>query len=167
MRTRVLPILAGLVVLVVGVVLFATRQPTAPEGAVLLQWQDGQQTTAETREGIALTVDQRSVTSTGLTYTLTNQTGGTLCWGYDYYVFHQEGEGWKEPAYLGGEEPGWWKTLMISWGDGDGWSNEAMWSHTYGDLPPGEYLLVKPVSTDEQVQPGEGGGYVFAAFRVS
>lgn len=110
-----------------------------------------------TLEGAALVVDENAVTSTGITYTMENQTDRDLNYGQDYGLQQEKDGRWyqvtpKEPVAV---------TLELLWlpaGSSD--TLELSWESSYGKLASGHYRIVKNVSDNE------GGYYLAGEFEI-
>lgn len=108
-------------------------------------------------EGVTLTVETVSASSTGITYMIENRSEKDLNYGQDYGLHKKVDGKWyileaKEPIVI---------TLELLWvpaGSTD--TQEIYWEFSYGKLSAGHYRLIKPVADDEQ------GYYLAGEFTV-
>lgn len=108
-------------------------------------------------EGAALSVDESSVTPTGITYSIDNQSDRDLNYGQDYSLLKEKDGKWyfvepDRPAAV---------TLELLWvpaGSTD--TMEISWEGAYGSLPGGRYRLLKSFSDYEK------GYYLAGEFNV-
>ena len=99
-----------------------------------------------TLKGASLTVDESAVTSTGITYTMENQTDRDLNYGRDYGLQKEKDGRWyqvvpENPVAVTLE------LLYLPAGSTD--TLELGWESSYGKLASGHYRIVKNVSDNE------------------
>ena len=108
-------------------------------------------------EGAALTVDAERATSTGITYTISNQSEKDLSDGRDYSLQQEKDGRWYriEPK---SEVAVTMELLWIPAGNAD--TEEISWEDAYGKLPAGNYRILKSFSDNER------GYYLTGEFRI-
>ena len=110
-----------------------------------------------TLEGVEITVDESLDASTGITYTLSNQSDKDLNYGQDYGLQKEKNGKWydvepENPVAI---------TMELLWlpaGNTD--TLELSWESSYGELPAGHYRILKNVSDNEN------GYYLAGEFQV-
>ena len=118
-------------------------------------------------EDIRLTIDDSSVSETGLTFSIQNLTGHQIYTSHEFFILQQKNawvNSWAELPWLNDEEPSWWKSkIYIGFSPNSQkdikkatWTYSIGWDDIYGKLLPGKYLLLKPC--DET--------YLFAQFVI-
>ncbi|MDE7334255.1 MAG: hypothetical protein K2O16_18910 [Lachnospiraceae bacterium] len=108
-------------------------------------------------EGAELSVDESLVTPTGLTYSISNQSGRDLNYGQDYSLLKEKDGKW----YLVEPERPVAVTMELLWvpaGSTD--TMEISWESSYGKLSGGHYRLLKNFSDNEK------GYYLAGDFHV-
>lgn len=111
----------------------------------------------DTLEGVSLTVDAGQVTSSGITYTIDNQSEKDLSYGRDYSLQKEKDGKWYrvEPKSAVAV------TMELLWiPAGDAQTEALEWEDAYGKLPAGKYRVVKSVSDYES------GYYLTGEFNV-
>lgn len=111
-----------------------------------------------TLEGASIVVDESAVASTGITYTMENQTDRDLSYGQDYGLQKEKDGRWyqvepESPVAV---------TLELLWlpaGNTD--TFELSWESSYGKLSSGHYRIVKNVSDNES------GYYLAGEFEIN
>lgn len=98
-----------------------------------------------TLEGLSILIDEASVTSTGLSYEIANQSEEDLSYGQDYSVQKEENGKWYtlegNPIAV---------TMELLWlPSGESAAHEVNWEGGYGKLAKGHYRLVKNMGTEE------------------
>lgn len=101
-----------------------------------------------TLEDVVLTVDEDSVTSEGITFTISNQSDKDLNYGQDYSLLKDMEGFWyivepDNPVAI---------TLELLWipaGNTD--THEISWGDSYGKLSAGHYRIIKRVADNEAV----------------
>lgn len=109
-----------------------------------------------TLEGLSLLIDEASVTSTGLSYEIDNQSDEDFSYGQDYSVQKQKDGKWYvlegNPIAI---------TMELLWlPAGERAVHEVNWEGSFGKLAKGHYRLVKNLGTDE------AGYYVAGEFTI-
>lgn len=118
-------------------------------------------------EDIILSVDESSISASGLTFSIQNFTGHEICTSQKFFILQQKNawiNSWAELPWLNDEEPSWWATkICIGFSPGNqedieeiSWTDSIAWDDIYGKLLPGKYLLLK--QCDET--------YLFARFDI-
>lgn len=110
-----------------------------------------------TLEGVSLTVDAESAASSGITYTLDNQSDKDINFGQNYSLQMEKDGKWyqvesQDPMAV---------TLELLWlpaGTSD--TYEIKWDSSYGKLSSGNYRIVKNVSDEEN------GYYLAGEFQL-
>lgn len=110
-----------------------------------------------TLEGVSLTVDAESAASSGITYTLDNQSDKDINFGQNYSLQMEKDGKWyqvesRDPMAV---------TLELLWlpaGTSD--TYEIKWDSSYGKLSSGHYRIVKNVSDEEN------GYYLAGEFQL-
>lgn len=109
-----------------------------------------------TLEGLSIRIDEASVTSTGLSYEIDNQSEENLSYGQDYSVQKQKDGKWYvlegNPIAI---------TMELLWlSAGESASHEVNWEDGFGKLAKGHYRLIKNMGTEE------AGYYVAGEFTI-
>lgn len=88
--------------------------------------------------GVLLTIDESTLSNTGVTIKITNYNENSLKYGEGYSIEIKEKNKWHE---INVEDV--FITALYSLHKGDTEEYEIDWSHSYGKLPKGEYRLIK------------------------
>lgn len=110
-----------------------------------------------TLEGAEIVVDESLVTSTGITYTISNQSDKDLDYGQDYGLQKEKDGRWYQVEPENPVDV----TLELLWipaGSRD--THEISWETSYGKLSAGHYRIVKSVSDNEN------GYYLAGEFNI-
>lgn len=103
-------------------------------------------------EGVSIVIQEDTISPTGFTYEIDNQSGQDLSYGQDYSVQKEKDGKWY--TLEGNPIP---VTLEMLWASaGSTNTHEVNWEAGYGKLKKGHYRLVKSLATEE-------AGYWFAA----
>ena len=107
---------------------------------------------------IVLTAQNGSLTSSGMTYWMQNNSNQTVYFGSPYYIQYRHEGTW----YSFTDETDW--TMELSLLDAKAIQSYSVdWSFLYGSLPAGQYRFIKPCF----FQPGAEDLYYCFEFTVS
>ena len=118
-------------------------------------------------DDVVLTVKEETLTKTGATFILKNNTDKEYWYGADYRIEKGENDGWYELDTITGEPLSWNDIAYILK------ANEVMeihidWSYGYGELKNGDYRLVKTTFREEDQPIDESKKYyLYAEFSIS
>jgi hypothetical protein len=95
------------------------------------------------------------ITETGLTYSFINQTRVDFAHGPEYELHVREGDNWRHINYgRFWHQPAYSIPALSMFTESSPWGENQVWFGWYFDggvIPPGEYLLVKPVNIGAQM----------------
>ena len=97
---------------------------------------------------VVMTIKEGTLTNTGLTIILKNNTDDEYVYGPDYYVEKYDDGKWKEPSTITGD-PLAWNDIAYTLKPNDSVELNIDFKLSYGELPVGEYRLIKRFSKEK------------------
>lgn len=97
---------------------------------------------------IVMTIKEGTLTNTGVTIILKNNTDDEYVYGPDYYVEKYDDGKWKEPSTITGD-PLAWNDIAYTLKPNDSIELNIDFKLSYGELPVGAYRLIKRFSKEK------------------
>ena len=111
--------------------------------------------------GVLLTIDESTLTNTGVTIKITNYNENSLKYGEGYSLEIKEKNGWHE---INVEDV--FITALYSLQKGNTEEYKIDWSYFYGKLPKGEYRLIKYFYFEDKEHKESKSFPVFVEFSI-
>ena len=97
---------------------------------------------------VVMTIKEGTLTNTGVTIILKNNTDDEYVYGPDYYVEKYDDGSWKQASTLTGD-PLSWNAIAYSLKANDSVELTLNFKLSYGELSEGKYRVIKRVSKEE------------------
>lgn len=98
-----------------------------------------------TIDGISITVDADTVTSTGFDYVISNQTDEVAGYGRQYAIERRSKSEWYSIPYVIDENDVAWTLELLIISPYSEASESVDFEYLYGELKPGDYRIIKKI----------------------
>ena len=96
-------------------------------------------------QGVEMMVEPQSVTNEGLVFVIENKTNFNVEYGEEYWLEKRNVLGWNKVQM---SDSVFWNAVLYVVTENSIRNCNLSWKHTYGNLLPGDYRLIKPITVD-------------------